>query len=235
MGDPRKRRKKYATPMHPWQGQRIIDENKLTKEYGLKNKIEIWGADSMVRNFRHQAKGLIGASGSTAETKTKGLIGKLTRLGILAKGAAIDDVLALTTRNILDRRLQSLVYKKGIAHTPKDARQMIVHGHITLKGEKHTAPGTLILEADEGKIVYIGSKARLEAPRPKRKRRAPVSEEAPTAPAEPAPEKKPAEEPKPEAAPAKPASEEKKPAEGPKSEAPAEEPAKKEEKKEESQ
>jgi len=38
MGDPRKLRKKYNTPMHPWQGQRIKEENEILKQYGLKNK-----------------------------------------------------------------------------------------------------------------------------------------------------------------------------------------------------
>ena len=41
MGDPRKARKQYRTPSHPWQKVRLEDESKLAVEYGLKNKKEI--------------------------------------------------------------------------------------------------------------------------------------------------------------------------------------------------
>ncbi|MDP7610203.1 MAG: 30S ribosomal protein S4, partial [Candidatus Woesearchaeota archaeon] len=42
MGDPKKQRKKYSKPSHPWQTERIEVEKVLMKEYGLKNKKEIW-------------------------------------------------------------------------------------------------------------------------------------------------------------------------------------------------
>ena len=42
MGDPRKTRKKYDTPQHPWQKERMDQESVFLKEYGLKNKKEIW-------------------------------------------------------------------------------------------------------------------------------------------------------------------------------------------------
>ncbi len=38
MGQPRKSRKKYNTPPHPWNAERIKNENKLMTKYGLKNK-----------------------------------------------------------------------------------------------------------------------------------------------------------------------------------------------------
>ena len=41
MGQPRKSRKKYNTPPHPWNAERIKNENKLMTKYGLKNKKEM--------------------------------------------------------------------------------------------------------------------------------------------------------------------------------------------------
>ena len=40
MGDPRKLRKKYYPPSHPWQKIRIDEEKILMKDYGFKNKKE---------------------------------------------------------------------------------------------------------------------------------------------------------------------------------------------------
>jgi len=44
MGKPKFSRKKYETPSHPWQEDRIKAENELVKKYGLKNKKEVWKA-----------------------------------------------------------------------------------------------------------------------------------------------------------------------------------------------
>ena len=63
MGDPRRLKKKYNTPQHPWQKTRIETEAVLRKEYGLKNKKEIWKMATQFKNFSDQAKRLIAASG----------------------------------------------------------------------------------------------------------------------------------------------------------------------------
>ena len=60
MGQPRKSRKKYNTPPHPWNAERIKNENKLMTKYGLKNKKEIWKADTLVRRYSREARYLIG-------------------------------------------------------------------------------------------------------------------------------------------------------------------------------
>ncbi|PIN72350.1 30S ribosomal protein S4, partial [Candidatus Woesearchaeota archaeon CG10_big_fil_rev_8_21_14_0_10_47_5] len=41
MGDPRKIKKKYSTPIHPWQRARIEEEGVIIKDHGLKNKKEV--------------------------------------------------------------------------------------------------------------------------------------------------------------------------------------------------
>ena len=41
MGNPKRHRKKYSTPAHPWQRARIEEERELSKEYGFKNKKEM--------------------------------------------------------------------------------------------------------------------------------------------------------------------------------------------------
>src|SRR3989344_8189343 len=156
MGDPIRFRKKYATPAQPWVTQRIQAENKIASQYGLKNKVEIWKTEALIRKYRRLARLLIGARGAEAEKKTKILVDSLSRIGLLPAAATADDVLSLELRDLLDRRIQTIVYKNGIAMSALEARQFITHGHISYKGAKHTTPGTIIPKSEEDKIVYVG-------------------------------------------------------------------------------
>ncbi len=145
----RRFKKKYESPKKPWDKQRIEEEKKLLKEYGLRRKREIWKAEAILRKYRRIARELIGKGD---EEKAKVLIEKLKRLGILEGNASLDDVLGLTVENILERRLQTILYRKGLAATPKQARQFIVHGHIKINGRKVIWPSYLVLKDEEDKI-----------------------------------------------------------------------------------
>jgi small subunit ribosomal protein S4 len=157
MGDPKFPRKKYETPSHPWDKERIEFENALIKKYGLKNKREIWHAQTMLRKFRAQARILLGKVHSAdpqVKKETEQLLGRLHRMGILPANATLDDVLALDLEAILKRRLQTITYLKGLASTPSQARQFIVHGHICIDKKRVTAPGYIVLKEEENKIEY---------------------------------------------------------------------------------
>jgi small subunit ribosomal protein S4 len=157
MGDPKFSRRKYDTPSHPWQGDRIKEENELLKKYGLKNKRELWKAQSMLRNFRRQGRNLLARlryGDVQAEKEMKALLKKLSNLGVLQDDASLDDVLALDIEKILMRRLQTQVYLKGLAFTSKQARQMIVHGHTYINNRKVTVPGYLVNRMEEHSIMY---------------------------------------------------------------------------------
>ena len=140
MGDPRKLRKKYSKPKHPWQAARIAAERPLMHEYGLKNKKEIWKAQSSLKKFTNQAKLLSTIKNEHQEREKQQLINRLIKLGLLEKWKDREDVLGLNLRNILDRRLQTLAFKKGLAKTANQARQLIVHGHVAINGQKITVP-----------------------------------------------------------------------------------------------
>src|SRR3989344_1339576 len=122
MGDPRRIRKKYQGPKHPWNKARIDEETQLRKDYGLKNKQEIWRFVSKLKSFTNQAKKLIIARTTQAEKERKQLIARLNKLGLVSTDAQLDDVLGLSVRNFLDRRLQTQIYKKGLARSVKQAR-----------------------------------------------------------------------------------------------------------------
>jgi small subunit ribosomal protein S4 len=157
MGDPKRLRKKYDNPPHPWQKDRIIEEAALVKKYGLKNKRELWKAQTLLRKFRHQARLLVArerAGDVQAEIEREQLLNRLARLSILPEDANLDDVLGLNVERILDRRLQSVVLDRGLANSVKQARQFIVHGHTSVSGRKVTIPGYLVRKLEEEEIDY---------------------------------------------------------------------------------
>lgn len=157
MGDPKFSRRKYEGPIHPWQGSRIKIENELLKKYGLKNKRELWKSQSLIRELRRQARGLqakLRFKDLQAEKETKQLLDRLSRLGFLPDGATLNDILTLDVEKILIRRLQTMVYLKGLAYTPKQARQLIVHGHVIVNDRKVTIPGYLVKRHEEATISY---------------------------------------------------------------------------------
>jgi small subunit ribosomal protein S4 len=140
--------KRYSRPRKLFEKTRIEGENVLMNKYGLKNKKEIWKADSYIERIRVQAKKLITAS----QEKQEEFIARLAKLGMIKSNSKIDDVLALTKESLLERRLQTLTFKKGLAKTIKEARQLINHRHILLDNEIVTIPSRIVLLEEENKL-----------------------------------------------------------------------------------
>jgi small subunit ribosomal protein S4 len=188
MGDPVKNRRKYDTPSHPWKRARIESESALKRSYGLKTKREIWKVQTKVRHMRARARGLIAARGEQAERLARELRATAYQLGLVAAEATTDDILALTTENLMDRRLQTVVYKRGMARSMKQARQFIGHGHITLRGRRITSPGYLVRRDDEDKLAFHGASSLSSPDHPERVILArPEAAPPPAAPETPAP------------------------------------------------
>ena len=158
MGDPKFSRRSYDTPSHPWQGERIKAEVVLVNQYGLKNKTEVWKAQTILRNFRGQSRELqarLRGGEAQAKVESEALIAKCGRMGLLPmEGATLNDILTLNEENILARRLQTIVFEKGMASTVGQARQMIVHGHIFMNGHRVTVPGYIVTRKEESSIMY---------------------------------------------------------------------------------
>jgi len=160
MGDPKFARPKTRTPTHPWKQARIDEEHALKEKYGLKKvggMKEIWREKSALRRHRNQAMKLIGrvdtSEGHFAREKAD-LVDSLHRRGLLPEGAGIDDVLQINVEHMLSRRLQSVVYYKGLAPTMRSSRNLIVHGHISIGDQRMTVPGYHVLKEEEEIIQY---------------------------------------------------------------------------------
>jgi small subunit ribosomal protein S4 len=154
MGDPKRQRKKYSTPGHPWQRGRIEEESALVEEYGFKNKTEIWKMRSFLRDSTAQAKKLVTLTGPQAELEKGLLLTRLKRYGLLPQDAVLDAVLSISLRDVLERRLQTLVYKKNLANTMRQARQFITHKHIRVGEKVVTSPSYLVPLSEEGQLSF---------------------------------------------------------------------------------
>ena len=155
MGDPKKQKKKFSGPGHPWQKERIEAEKDILKQYGLRRKYEIWKMDSMLRKFLGRAKTIIAQKNSQAEIEKKQLLIRLNLLGLLKKDSKVEDVLNLTLKDVLERRLQTLVHRKNLAKTMLQSRQFITHENIAIGTRKITAPSYLVSTEEEPKIILI--------------------------------------------------------------------------------
>jgi small subunit ribosomal protein S4 len=139
----------------------------------LKNKREIWKAQTRLRKYRGQARELL-AKVQTGDPQSKKesdqLLMHLNRMNILPAKASLDDVLALDTETILSRRLQTLTYLKGLANTPTQARQLIAHGHVAIGNRRVTVPGYMVTKAEEGDIGYTSDSSLNDMMHPARPR-----------------------------------------------------------------
>ncbi|MEL9939803.1 MAG: 30S ribosomal protein S4 [Ignisphaera sp.] len=155
MGDPKKSRRKWESPGHPWIKSRLEREMELVGTYGLRNKRELWIAETMLRRVKHLARSLLALPEEEREKRLNQLVARLYSMGILpASNATITDILSLSTEAVLERRLQTIVWKKGLAKTIHQARQLIVHGHIAVRGRRVTSPGYLVSREDEKYIDF---------------------------------------------------------------------------------
>jgi small subunit ribosomal protein S4 len=147
----------YETPNHPFQGERIAQEADLLGRYGLKNKEELWRAQSELRSIRREARRLLGdAQGDieAAEAAGADFLARLRRLGILSEEDDLSAILSLDVTDLLERRLQTVVYRKGLANTPQQARQFVSHGHVTVAGARVRVPSKKIDVREEGRVEF---------------------------------------------------------------------------------
>src|SRR5256712_2342396 len=135
MGDPKKSRKRFSRPKSPWRSDQLAQELYLLGIYGLRNKRELWRAQSQLSSTRKQARTLLAATQEVRQRGEKIFMDSLVRKGLVKLGSPLDDVLSLTVEDVLARRLQSMIFKRGMAVSPLQARQAIVHGHVVI-GER---------------------------------------------------------------------------------------------------
>lgn len=143
----KRKHKNYSRPKRPFEKIRIEEERKIKKEFGLKNKREIWKAEAKVGLMREKAKNLISASSE----EQKALFKRLQKTGLDVNSIA--DILSLDKKDLLKRRLQTIVLNKKLATTSKQARQLIVHKKVLVNGSIVNIPSYIVPIELENKIA----------------------------------------------------------------------------------
>jgi small subunit ribosomal protein S4 len=153
MGDPHKPKKMFRRPRRIWTTEQLNAELYVIGSYGLRNKRELWRAQSEVARFRNQARALLALPTEVRQEKETQLLTFLNRLGLVNQSATLDDVLNLKIEDLLERRLQTIVMKNGQTKSPQQARQMVAHGHVSLGNRIVNIPGYLVRREEEQQIL----------------------------------------------------------------------------------
>lgn len=155
MGLAIKQRKKYVSHKKRWDKKTIVDEEVLVNDYALKSKTEIRRYELLLSKYKGLAKDMNSKAESKEGEGAKHFIEKLKASGILTTDAtSLDEVLDIKVRNLLERRLSNIVYKQGLAKSPLQARQFVVHGHVKVGGKLVTAPSYLVTLAEEATVEF---------------------------------------------------------------------------------
>jgi len=149
----------YSRPRKPFELDRIKEENSVVEKYGLKNKKELWKADAEITRIRGIAKGLITAS----QEEQEAFISRLAKKGLLKDGSKIDNVLDLKQEDYLERRLQTVVFKKGLAKSANHARQVVTHKYVKIGDRTINIPSYSVSLEEEARISLVPMKQKAEA------------------------------------------------------------------------
>lgn len=192
MGDPRKPHKSFETPRHPWRKDQLEEELHLVGEYGLRNKRELRRHETDLSQIRGIARTLLGSEEEKRAGLERQYLTSLARQGILPESATVDNILDLNVKDLMERRLQTVVHRTGLAKSIHQARQFVVHGHISVAGDIVSVPSYIVHRDQESRIAFHKESPLINAQHPARaaptgKRVSRIIEEAgvPTAPALP--------------------------------------------------
>ncbi|KAJ0038526.1 hypothetical protein Pint_22710 [Pistacia integerrima] len=127
--------KTFKKPRRPYEKERLDAELRLVGEYGLRCKRELWRVQYALSRIRNAARELLTLDEKNPRRIFEGeaLLRRMNRYGLLDESQnKLDYVLALTVENFLERRLQTLVFKNGMAKSIHHARVLIRQRHIRL-------------------------------------------------------------------------------------------------------
>merc|ERR1711931_449530 len=165
--------KRYTTPRRPYEKARLDQELKLIREYGLRNKRELWIVKMFLAKIRKAARELLTLDEKDARRLFQGnaLLRRLVRTGVLDESRMkLDYVLGLKNEDFLERRLQTQVFKLGLAKSIHHARVLIKQGHIRVRKQVVNIP-SFIVRLDSQKHIDFSLKSPFGGGRPGRVKR----------------------------------------------------------------
>ncbi|XP_078346130.1 small ribosomal subunit protein uS4 [Oculina patagonica] len=139
--------KTYTTPRRPFEKERLNQELKIIGEYGLRNKREVWRVKYTLAKIRKAARELLTLEEKDQRRLFEGnaLLRRLVRIGVLDESRMkLDYVLGLRIEDFLERRLQTQVFKLGLAKSIHHARVLIRQRHIRVRKQLVNVPSYIV-------------------------------------------------------------------------------------------
>jgi len=139
--------KTFKGPRRPYEKERLDSELKLVGEYGLRNKRELWRVQYSLSRIRNAARDLLTLDEKSPRRIFEGeaLLRRMNRYGLLDESQnKLDYVLALTVENFLERRLQTIVFKSGMAKSIHHSRVLIRQRHIRVGKQLVNIPSFMV-------------------------------------------------------------------------------------------
>ena len=175
--------KTSTRPRKLFEKERIDQEVEICGEYGLKNKRELWRAQLTLARLRKRARELLTLDENNDRRKFEGaaLLRRMFKFGLLNPDTenGLDYVLALNIKKLLERRLQTLVFRKKLARSVHHSRVMVQGKHIAVDNQLVHVPSYLVTVANE-QAINMYSKSPFTGAKPGRQKRkrgpAPVEE-----------------------------------------------------------
>merc|ERR1712003_72963 len=165
--------KTFVTPSRCYEKARLDQELKLVGEYGLRNKREVWRVKLAVAKVRKAARTLLTLDEKDPKRLFEGnaLLRRLVRVGVLQEEQMkLDHVLGLKIENFLERRLQTQVFKLGLAKSIHHSRVLIRQRHIRVRKQVVNVP-SYIVRLDSQKHIDFSLKSPFGGGRPGRVKR----------------------------------------------------------------
>merc|ERR1711964_688172 len=144
-------------PRRPFVKERLDAELKLIGTYGLKNKREIWRVRLALAKIRATARVLLTKDEKDPMRIFEGqaLMRRMIRYGILDEDKQrLDYVLSLNLENFMERRLQTLVFKRGLAKSIHHARVLIRQKHIRVGRQIVDIPSFMVRVESQPHIEF---------------------------------------------------------------------------------
>ncbi|KAI8115486.1 40S ribosomal protein S9, partial [Lucilia cuprina] len=163
----------YVTPRRPYEKARLDQELKIIGEYGLRNKREVWRVKYALAKIRKAARELLTLDEKDEKRLFQGnaLLRRLVRIGVLDESRMkLDYVLGLKIEDFLERRLQTQVFKLGLAKSIHHARVLIRQRHIRVRKQVVNIP-SFVVRLDSQKHIDFSLKSPFGGGRPGRVKR----------------------------------------------------------------
>jgi len=146
-----------STPRRPYEKERLDQELKICGEYGLRCKREIWRVQLALAKIRKAARDLLTLDAKDPRRLFEGpaLLRRMQKYGLMDDEAKeLDDILQLTTQKMLERRLQTKIFKQGLAKSIHHARVLIKQRHIRVGKQIVNVPSFMVRVDSEKHIDF---------------------------------------------------------------------------------